>query len=75
MKHPGYNDAKRMAGALAMANPEKQALLYFDGRAVFVRLSDVAAPPDSTLICVAQKWDDKVVKFTYLDGREEWVKP
>jgi hypothetical protein len=70
--HPAYPVARHRATERARAEGGCFSI-YFDGAAIFVRASEAAAPPNSKLVCIAQRWDDKTVQLRFSGARSEWV--
>jgi len=71
--HRAYNSG--LARAVERAAQEDACMsLYYDGAAIFVRDSKAAAPPQSILVCIAQRWDEATVQLRFSGARSEWVK-
>ena len=71
--HPAYNAAVRRAASRAHDNPGDCFSIYYDGEAVYVRASEALPPPDSKLICIAQRWDAHCVQLRFDGARSEWL--
>jgi hypothetical protein len=70
--HPAYDSGVKRAADRA-AKEGRCFSVYYDGTAIFVRASEAAPPPNSKLICIAQKWDSKQVQLRFDGAKSEWV--
>ena len=71
--HRAYNSG--LANAVERAAREDACIsLYYDGAAIFVRDSKAAPPPQSILICIAQRWDATTVQLRFSGAKSEFVK-
>jgi hypothetical protein len=74
-KCPAYNDGLRSAARLAAVDPAGRSYsVSWDGRTIFVRAPDGVLPPNSTVVCIAQRWDADTVQLRFAGARSEWVK-
>lgn len=73
--HPAYNDSVRHAADRAYRDKGESYVVYWDGEAVYVRISTAACPPTSKIVCIAQYWADGTVQLRFDGARSEWVKP
>lgn len=72
--HPAYKDSVRHAADRAYRDKGECYSVYFDGEAVYVRISSAARPPNAKLICIAQYWSDQTVQLRFDGAKSEWVK-
>jgi len=70
--HPAYESSLSQAVDRARREPSECVSVYYDGTSMFVRLSSVEKPPNSKLICIAQRWDDKTVQLRFDGAWSEW---
>lgn len=71
--HPAYEAAVAKAVRRARENPGACFSVYYDVEAIYVRASEAAPPPNSKLVCIAQRWDAKTVQLRFDGARSEWV--
>jgi hypothetical protein len=73
--HPAYNDGLKQAAKLAgLDSTGKSYTVYWDGKAVYVQAPGTEAPPNSHVVCIAQKWDMSTVQLRFAGARSEWVR-
>ena len=73
--HPAYDDAVRHAADRAYREKGECFTVYYDGDAVHVRNSAAAPPPNSKVVCIAQRWDDLTVHLRFDGAKSELVRP
>ena len=73
-EHPAYDNAVARAVYRARTNPGECFTVYWDGAAIFLRASHAAPPPNSKVVCIAQRWDDGTVQVRFDGARSEWVR-
>jgi hypothetical protein len=73
MAHPGYDDALRQAAKLAGLAGGISYAVHWDGKALYVRAPG-QSPPNSHVVCIAQKWDVSTVQLRFSGARSEWVR-
>jgi hypothetical protein len=76
MAHPAFNDAMRTAvrKVAEHVDYDHNYVVYFDGKAAFVREAGSEAPPNSEVICIAQRWNGDTIQLRFAGARSEWVK-
>jgi len=72
--HPAYEAGRATAVRRARENPGECCTVYWDGKAIFVRMSVAAPPPNSKVVCIAQVWDANTVQVRFDGAHSEWVK-
>jgi hypothetical protein len=71
--HPSYNDALRAAAEHAYRDKGYSFIVYYDGKAMFVRAADTSAPPAAKVVCVAQHWSDSTVQLRFAGAESQWI--
>ena len=70
--HPAYNDAiKHAAYRAGRANSRCNFIVYwmYSRNDIAVLPSGDARPHNSTIVCIAQRWDDTTVQLRYSGAR------
>ena len=71
--HPAYGDAIQNSARQAHASNECFSI-FWDGFSIYVRNSHAIPPPNSKVICIAQRWDNNTVQLRFAGVRAEWAR-